>query len=208
MSQPCNRNCSIEQPGELDAELNEFWAGSAWEIFQKHNLSCFERNRAYLNVRGENFVDISHLTGADIDGDSRAVVALDYNHDGQVDLAVRQAGGGPLMLFENRFPRRNYLTVVLRGRKSNRLGVGARLEAVAGSQRIVREVYPANTFRSQAPLMTHLGLADAERIERLSVRWPSGATQEFLDLAGNRLIVVTEGEDQVQTARPGQTIAP
>jgi enediyne biosynthesis protein E4 len=208
VSQPGTRNCSIEQPGELDAELGEFWAGSTWEIFQKHNLSCFERNRAYLNAGGESFVDISHLTGSDTDGDSRAVIPFDYNSDGRIDLAVRQAGGGPLLLYENDFPSHNYLKIVLRGRKSNRLAVGARVEAFAGKRRIVREAYPANTFRSQAPMMVHIGLDNAQTVDRLVVRWPTGVEQEWRDIAGNRLIVVTEGESSIETAIPGETISP
>jgi len=139
VSQPCVRNCSIAQPGELDADLGEFWAGNTWEIFAKHNLSCFERNRVYLNAAGRNFLDISHLTGADSDGDGRAVVAADINGDGRIDLAVRQAGGGPLMLFENQFPLQNYLKLTLRGRQGNRLAVGTRVDARVGERRIVRE---------------------------------------------------------------------
>ena len=49
-----------------------------------------------------------------------------------LDLIVRQAGGGPLLLYENRMPRKNYLTVSLRGRASNRQGIGARLTAEVG----------------------------------------------------------------------------
>jgi hypothetical protein len=208
VSQPCVRNCSIPQPGELDQELGEFWAGNTWEIFAKHNLSCFERNRVYLNAAGGNFLDISHLTGADSDGDGRAVVAADFNGDGRVDLALRQAGGGPLMMFENQFPAQNYLKVTLRGRTSNRLAIGTRIEAHLGKRRIVRELYPANGFRGQAPLVVHLGLGDAAQIDRLAIHWPVGAVQELTNVATNRHVVVTEGSDEVGVVTPGETIEP
>jgi hypothetical protein len=208
VSQPCTRNCTISQPGEVDQALGEFWSGSPWDIINRHNLSCFERNRVYLNVAGGNFVDISHLTGADSDGDGRAVVAADFNGDGRVDLAVRQAGGGPLLLLENQFPEQNYLKLTLRGRTSNRLGIGARVDAQIGERHIVREVYPANGFRSQAPLVVHLGLADATEVSRLTIRWPSGAVQELAALPANRHVVVTEGSDAVELVVPGTTIAP
>ena len=209
MSQPYSRNCVIRQPGQLDPELGEFWSGSPWEIFQKHNLSCFERNRVYLNVAGEDFVDISHLTDADSDGDGRAVVAADFNSDGRIDLVVRQAGGRPLLLLENNFPEtNNYLKIVIRGRKSNALGIGTRIEATVGLRKIVREVFPADTFHSQSPLIVHLGLGEANRIDRLLLRWPSGTNQELHDLEANRLIVITEGDGQIQTTAPGQAISP
>ena len=202
------RNCSIEQPGELDNELGEFWAGNTWEIFQRHNLSCYERKRVYLNVAGENFLDVSHLSGADTDGDGRAVVAADFNGDGRIDLALRQAGGGPLMLFENQFPQRNWLKLTLRGRKSNRLGVGARIDARHRGGRLVREIYPANGFRSQSPLVAHLGLADSPQVDQLTIRWPSGKVQTLANLKANQHFVVTEGNDEVSLATPGKTIAP
>ena len=70
MSQPCNRNCDIKQPGALDAKLGEFWVGNPWEIITEgHNLSAFERNRMYLNVGGREFLDVSHISGTDSDGD-------------------------------------------------------------------------------------------------------------------------------------------
>ena len=58
VSQPCNRGARIPQPGRLDASLGEFWVDNPWDIIRHgHNLSCFERDRAYLNVRGQNFVE-------------------------------------------------------------------------------------------------------------------------------------------------------
>jgi hypothetical protein len=212
VSQPCNRNCSVPLSGKLDDSLGEFWVENPWEIVAAgHNLSAFGRNRAYLNVRGQDFLEISHLTGADSDGDGRSVVAADFRNVGQLDLLVRQAGGGPLLLYENRAPRKNYLTVSLRGRASNRQGVGARLTAVAAGQRQVRELYPANGYRSQAPNTVHFGLGDAAAVESLTVRWPSGKVQELKNLTGGRHVVIDEGKDGPDAAEavvPGRTIAP
>lgn len=212
MSQPCNRSAAVEAPGQLDDALHEFWVSNPWQIVSHgHNLSAFERNRAFLNVRGHDFLDISHLTGADSDGDGRSVVAADFRNVGMLDLIVRQAGGGPLLLYENRLPRRNYLMVSLRGRESNRQGIGARLVAVVNGQPLVRELFPANGFHSQSPNIVHFGLADAEVVDRLTIRWPSGKVQELSNVKGGRHIVVDEGKEgirAVETVVPGQTIEP
>jgi hypothetical protein len=212
VSQPCDRCGRVPLPGKLDRSLNEFWVGNPWEISAHgHNLSCYERNRVFLNVKGRDFLDISHLTGADSDGDGRAVVAADFRNVGMLDLVVRQAGGGPLLLFENRLPRKHYLKVSLRGRQSNRQGIGARLTAVVKGQQLVRELFPANGFRSQAPNIVHFGLADAEAAERLTIRWPSGKVQVLRDVKGDRHVVVDEGKegaDAIATVVPGRTMAP
>jgi enediyne biosynthesis protein E4 len=201
----------VPLPGKLDPSLGEFWVENTWQIpVYGHNLSAFERNRAYLNFKGESFFDISHLTGADSDGDGRAVVAADFRNVGQLDLIVRQAGGGPLLLYENRLPRKNYLEVSLRGRQSNRQGIGARLTAVVAGRPQVRELYPANSFQSQTPDMVHFGLGDAEVVESLTIRWPSGKVQVLNNLAKNRHIVIDEGldgADAATTVEPGRTMA-
>jgi enediyne biosynthesis protein E4 len=207
VSQPCNRSAAVPQPGELDESLHEFWVGNTWQIPAfGFNLSAYERDRTFLNVKGEDFLEISHLTGADNDGDGRAVVAADFHNSGKLDLIVRQAGGSPLLLYENRLPRRNYLHVSLRGHASNRQGIGARLTAVVNGQRQVRELFPANSFRSQSPSQVHFGLGDAAYVDRLTIRWPSGDEQVLLNLKGDRHILVEEGKEPsqaVQTVLPG-----
>jgi len=191
-------------PVKPDERLKDWWVENPWLIAARgKSLSGYERNRIFLNARGAEFFEISGLTGADSDGDGRAVVPVDTNGDGQEDLVVRQAGGGSLLLFENRFPKAHWLEVSLRGTKSNRLGIGARLVAQAGSQKLVRELYPQNTFKSQAPASVHFGLGQAAKVDRLTISWPSGLVQELADLAPDRYIRVTEGNSEVETRRTG-----
>lgn len=212
MSQPFNRSARIDAPGKLDKKLGEFWVENPWDITGAgHNLSAFERNRAYLNVGGTDFLDISYLSGADNDGDSRAVVAADFRNIGRQDLVLRQVGGGPLTIYENRFDTGHYLKVSLRGTKSNRQGIGARMTAIVGGRQVVRDMYPVNSFQSQAPSIVQFGLGESENVDKLVIRWPSGEEQVLVDLAGDRQIVVEEGlpQDQaVETVVPGQTIRP
>ncbi len=199
-------------PGVVDKSIGEFWVNDSWDIVREgHNLSAYERKRAFLNVQGKEFLDISYLTGADSDGDGRAVVAGDFRNDGRLDLVVRQVGGGPVLFFENQFPKAHYLTVSLRGKTSNRLGIGARLIATVGGRNLTREVYPHNSFRSQMPSRVHFGLGEATRIDRLTVRWPSGVVQNLDDLPADRHVVITEGKtgpDAVETVTPGKVILP
>lgn len=212
MSQPFNRGASIPAPGSVDKKLGEFWVTNPWDIVdQGHNLSAYERKRAYLNVGGTDFVDLSYISGADSDGDGRSVVAGDLRNDGRMDVVLRQVGGGPVLLYENRFPKAHFLNVSLRGTKSNRLGIGARLTARVGGRTLVRELYPHNGFRSQQPSRVHFGLGDASQVESLTIRWPSGQEQVLTNLAGDRHVVVTEGKagnDAVETVTPGKVFLP
>ena len=159
-----------------------------WE----NNLSSYERNRVFLNLAGREFLEISHLTGADSDGDGRAVVAADLDRNGREELIVRQTGGGPLLVFDNQFPGGHFLEVTLRGSKSNAFGIGARLVAEIGGRQVARDQFPVNSFRSQAANRVHFGLGEATRVDSLTVRWPSGTVSVLRDLPANQRIEVRE----------------
>jgi hypothetical protein len=199
----------VAAPGQPDTALGEFWVDNPWDITAAgKNLSAFERTRVFLNMRGKDFLDVSYIAGADTDGDGRCVAAGDFRNNGRLEVVLRQVGGGPLLLYENNFPQRHYLEVSLRGRKSNRQGIGSRLVAVTGGLRQTREMYPLNSFGSQAPNTVHFGLGDATRLEQLVIRWPSGTEQVLRDLAVDRHIIVEEGSGTVETVVPGQLIRP
>jgi len=131
-------------------------------------------------------------------GYSGAAAWGDFNNDGMPDLLVRQVGGGSVMLYENQFPRAHWLKVSLHGVRSNSLGIGSRLVAELNGHRIVRDLYPANTFASQAPSYVHFGLGEFTEVERLSIHWPSGTQQVLLHLAADQHIEVTEGEAETR----------
>lgn len=197
MAQPFDRTVVVPPAGRLDTKAGQFWVGNPWAIVaEEKNLSAYERNRTYLNLGNNRFADISFLTHTDSDGDGRGVLDADLDGNGMQDLVVRQAGGGPLLVYLNRFPRQHFLRVSLRGERSNALGVGARLIAEVGSRRLVREMYPANTYVSQQPCEVHFGLGDATRVDRLTIIWPSGVKQELTDVASDRHLRITENDDR------------
>jgi hypothetical protein len=193
VSQPHDRLCQLDAIGEIDKEAGEFWVKNPFEMPNaQENLSSFERNRTFLNLDGNSFIDVSFASGADIDSDSRSVVAADFNLDGATDLLVGSVGGGSLRLFLNRFPKANYSRIRLEGAESNRAGIGARLTATVGARKLVRDLFAHNGFMGQGPAEIIFGLGEATVIDRLEVRWPSGRTQVYQNLAANRYFLLKE----------------
>lgn len=203
MSQPFDRSAHCPPPGTPDSNLGEFWEENPWQIAFRHNLSGFERNRTYLNT-GQGFVDISHLTQADSDGDGRAVVADDFNGDGRLDLLVRQAGGAPLRLYENRFPKQHWLRVSLQGASRNSQCIGARVTVTTGDVTMTRDVYPGNSFHSQSSAAVHFGLGDHTSVSTLSIRWPDGRTLELKDVEVDQHVRISEDTDTQQVVHREQ----
>lgn len=194
MTQPFDQNARCEAAGELDESIGEFWLENPWQPSEK-NLSAYERNRVLINGRNEFFVDVSHASdGADMDSDSRSVVAGDFNEDGMPDLLIRNSGGEPLRLFLNRFPKTNWIQLSLSGDKSNSRGIGARITATIAGTTVQREMQSQNCFLGQSPAVLHIGLGDAEKIDQLTILWPSGESQTFRDIAANTHYVAREAE--------------
>ena len=207
VTQPFDRSAVCEAPGDPDRQLGEFWEDDPWSIAFKHNLSAYERNRLFLNRKGEGFTDVSYVSDADVDGDSRSAVAIDFDRDGDQDIALRQVGDKPLILFRNDIRSDNWLKISLRGTTSNRLGIGARVTATVGGRIIVRELYPINTFNSQGESALHFGLGDAAQVDNLEVQWPGAARQIFNKIKANQHIMIVEDHDMTTTPQLGKHAA-
>ena len=82
----------------------------------------------------------------------------------------------------------------LRGTRSNRDGIGARVELTAGGRTQIREGQRGNSYLSSNDPRAHFGLGSLETVEKLLVRWPSGAVQEVAVDAVDRILEVVEPE--------------
>jgi len=198
VSQPLDRLRRLPELGAVNWEAGEFWVENPFMIAQLgNNLSAFEPNRLFLNTAGDSFIDASFVSSADIDSDSRSVVAADFDRDGAPDLLVGSVGGGPLRLFLNQFPKTGRrMKLALVDKSGQRPAIGARVELDVAGSRIVRDLFPANGFMGQAPPELSVGLGNAGRIDRLRVRWPSGETLTLNDVPVQAQMTIREGKAQ------------
>ncbi len=133
----------------------------------------------------------------------RSAAAADFDRDGDIDLAVTRDGEPPLLL-ENRLAPAgaSWLALRLAGTRSNREGLGARVEVVAGGRTQVREVRRSRGYLGGSDAELVFGLGGAAAAERVVIRWPSGARQTLGPLAAWRVHVVREPRGCVAPAGP------
>ena len=118
----------------------------------------------------------------------RGAAFADFNNDGRIDIVVSALGEGP-ELWENTTPGANrWLIVRPIGRKSNRDGIGARVRIDNQQNHMTSAV----GYVSSSHFGIHFGLGTIEKIERMEVRWPSGATQVLANVTTNRVLAVEE----------------
>lgn len=125
----------------------------------------------------------------------RGSAVADFDNDGDLDIAVSNSGG-PLQLLRNDGRHGNWIGFALRGKASNRQGIGARLTIDTEAGRHVREVKAGESYLSSSDPRIHFGLGSAT-LRLLTIRWPSGIVQEVRDLKPGRYQVVEE-----PTSRP------
>jgi len=192
----------LPEIGEVDREAGEFWIANPLSLPKSgENLSAFERNKLFLSIDGKQFVDGSFASSVDIDSDSRSVIAGDIDWDGALDLIVASAGGGAVRVFSNRLTQGNRIEIRLKGVTSNRPGIGSRIVAEFGDRKVVRDLFPKNGFMGIGPAVEWIGIGAATKIDRLTVRWPTGEVQEFLDVEVNRSILIEEDSKEIDTLK-------
>ena len=165
------------------------------KYFGNRSWHGWERNRHLRNNGDGTFTEIGRGLGTDLLKNSRGVAVADFWNRGVLDIAVA-ASTDRHALLRNEIPaKRNWLQVELVGVKSNRDAVGARVTIVAKDKLQMREVVLGDGYGSQNSLRQHFGLADAAVVDELTVRWPrSGLVQKFRNVAANRIVEITEGQ--------------
>ena len=123
----------------------------------------------------------------------RGLAVGDLDDDGRPD-AVVNALGAPAALLRNVSPGGPGLILDLAARPpSHRSAVGATVRATVRGRTLTRSVVGGGSYLAAPDRRVHLGLGDADRVDRLEVAWPSGRSETWRDLPAGRPIRLEEG---------------
>jgi tetratricopeptide (TPR) repeat protein len=139
--------------------------------------------RVWRNV-GDGWIDTSELAVAP---ELKSVVANglfaagDIDNDGDTDIIIGSFSGG-VRIGRNEGGNANHsLRVKLTGKVSNRSGVGAKIEARAGS--LVQKLETSSASPAVAPADVIFGLGKRLTADAVRVLWPAGIVQAETDIA-------------------------
>jgi hypothetical protein len=157
--------------------------------------SYLARNLLLRNAGDGRFVDVSREGG---DGlavklSSRGAAFDDLDDDGDVDAVILNSRREPTVLRNDSASNNHWVQIRLRGVKTNRDGVGARVKVVAGDLSQVDEVHSGRGYQSHYGSRLHFGLGRHDRIDRLEVRWLGGGVDVLEGLAADQVLTIREG---------------
>lgn len=168
-------------------------------------------NILMMNQRGRSFADGSTSSGTSHLQKGHGVAFADLTGDGRLDI-FSQLGGAyegdafRNAVYENAFTTNHSIDIKLVGKKSNRDAIGARIRAditEAGVERSVHAWVGTGSSFGGNPLRQHLGLGTAQKIDRLTVYWPtSDTTQIFTEVRADQAICITEFETSYDELGP------
>ncbi|MCH8487352.1 MAG: CRTAC1 family protein, partial [Candidatus Cyclonatronum sp.] len=173
------------------------------------DLQALMPNRAFLNQGDGRFAEVTLQSRLGHLQKGHAVSFADFNHNGRADIHANIGGaleGDNYMnaFFVNQAAGENWISLELRGRESNRAGLGARIRVEAEEEPgFVRftTVRSGGSFGA-SPLRQHVGLAGYSGSIRAEVRWPSGQVTVHEGLAPRQHWLLDENGDAQPLNRP------
>jgi hypothetical protein len=159
----------------------------------------------YRNVGAGKFAEITSSAGPafEVGRPARGLAVGDFDGDGRPEIVIVNMNSTPSLL-KNQHPGGRFLNVQLIGTKSNRSAIGARVTVTANGRRMMDEVIGGESYYSQNSLTLHFGVAAADTIQSVEIRWPAGGEQRWTNLPINEKIIVTEGSATLKRIPEGR----
>jgi hypothetical protein len=163
----------------------------------QHSFGVTYAERPFLfhNLKNGKFEEIASKAGEPLRKSyvGRALVVGDFRNNGKQDLVMTVLDGSPVIL-ENRTVNTGHsITIKTVGTNSNCDGFGARVQIRAGSLSQVAEVRANSSFEAASDPRLHFGLGPAERVDEITVHWPSGKVDKLGPEQADQELTIKEG---------------
>jgi hypothetical protein len=149
-----------------------------------------EQSYLFRNNGDGTFTEMAQAVGLDHVGSGRAVVYLDADADGDLEVMIL-TNSASLAYYRNESQGGNWLKVRFDTSTNPLLapdGFGTRIEATTASHTHVRYMDGKPSFLGTSELIAHFGLGDAEVIDELRVIWSRGHVTTLCDVPVNQTL--------------------
>jgi len=164
-------------------EINGRAGGGEWQN---------EQGYLYRNTGDAYFEEVAMASGFDFVAEGVAIVALDVEPDGDLDV-VAFANSGPLKYFRNDTAGGNWLQVSFDTSTNPLLapdGYGTKATAYVSPNAYVRYLSGSPSYLATSEPLLHWGLGDATTVDQLTIEWSRGYVTTLQDVAVNQHLVI------------------
>ncbi len=165
-------------------------------VAQSHVLDNVQQIDASLRYKELPLLAMNHNghferaeSGAPTPLAARGAAFGDINNDGRIDVVISTLGGPPVLLLNRCDSANHWLSIALRGTRSNRDGYGARV-SVNGQTRFATS---AGSYLCSSDKRLHFGLGSAQKVT-VEILWPSGVKQLMPDVHADQFLELREPE--------------
>jgi len=164
------------------------------ELFND-TASYHTQNVVLMNAGDGKFINVTDQAGDGLAVQlaSRGAAFEDLDNDGDVDVVILNSRREPTILRNDSATGNRWIKLRLRGTRSNRDGVGARVKVVAGDLTKVDEVHSGRGYQSHFGTVLHFGLGRRHRVDRIEIRWIGGGTDVIENVPANSFLELVEG---------------
>ncbi len=161
-----------------------------------------------MNMRPQFFRNMGKLQFQELRGETagsffdqevmgRGLARLDWNRDGLPDFAVSHLDTPTRLVTNRTSTNHHFLKIRLRGMNGARDAIGTTINMTCGPKQLYFQLTAGDGFQASNERQLLCGLGDAERVDRLQVRWPSGTEDVFNDVSADAEIILVEGLGRV-----------
>ncbi len=145
-------------------------------VYEKESNVFFVNEGGILNNR-------SKASGTDFHGNSRSIVYLDFDNDGDLDIILNNYHSKALVYQNNmELTNNNWIKITLKGNpglKCNLDAIGARVYLKDDDRLLnMREIQGGHSYLSMAPKTIHFGTGKKKHVD-IIVKWPNGQSSHF-----------------------------
>jgi len=164
------------------------FAGFAYTYTQPKLLLRNNRDGTFSNVTSEAGEALMERRA------SRSAAFGDYDNDGDVDIAINDLDGPPMLLRNEGGNQLNWILIQVEGDNKNTGALGTRVKVVAGDLVQLSEIHSGGSYAAQSDLRQHFGLGDNKVVRSIEIQWPDGSKTIRKNVEANRIITIRKGE--------------